>query len=64
MLERAHLLKGQMKETNYKVYREYELTKEGAELVKKLSKETQNAKCAPSNELKQSFVEKMFMMLL
>jgi hypothetical protein len=40
MLERAHLLKGQTKETNRDVYREYELTEEGAELVEKLSKET------------------------
>ncbi len=40
MLERAHLLSGQTKETNRDVYREYELTKEGAELVEKLSKET------------------------
>ena len=40
VLERAHLLKGQTKETNHNVYREYELTPEGAELVEKLSKET------------------------
>ena len=40
VLERAHLLKAQTKETNHNVYRQYELTKEGAELVKKLSKET------------------------
>ena len=40
VLERAHLLKGQTKETNHNVYRQYELTKEGAELVEKLSKET------------------------
>jgi hypothetical protein len=40
MLEKAQLLKGQTKETGRDVYREYELTKEGAELVEKLSKET------------------------
>ncbi|MGA3110758.1 MAG: hypothetical protein ABSE15_01835 [Candidatus Bathyarchaeia archaeon] len=40
VLERAHLVKGQTKETNHNVYRQYELTKEGAELVEKLSKET------------------------
>jgi hypothetical protein len=40
VLERAHLLKGQTKETGRNVYRQYELTKEGAELVEKLSKET------------------------
>jgi len=40
MLERAHLVKGQTKETGRNVYRQYELTKEGAELVKKLSKES------------------------
>jgi len=40
VLERAHLLKGQTKETGRNVYRQYELTPEGAELVEKLSKET------------------------
>jgi hypothetical protein len=40
VLERAHLLKGHTKETNHNVYRQYELTTEGAELVEKLSKET------------------------
>ncbi len=40
VLERAHLVKGQTKETNHNVYRQYELTTEGAELVEKLSKET------------------------
>ena len=40
VLERAHLLKGQTKETGRNVYRQYELTKEGAESVEKLSKET------------------------
>jgi hypothetical protein len=44
VLERAHLLKGQTKETGRNVYREYELTPEGAELVKKLSKETMSDK--------------------
>ena len=40
VLERAHLVKGHTKETYHNVYREYELTSEGAELVEKLSKET------------------------
>jgi hypothetical protein len=40
VLERARLVKGQTKETNHNVYRRYELTPEGAELVEKLSKET------------------------
>jgi len=40
VLERAHLVKGQTKETNHNVYRQYELTKKGAELVERLSKET------------------------
>jgi hypothetical protein len=40
VLERAHLVKGHTKETDHNVYREYELTPEGAELVEKLSKET------------------------
>jgi hypothetical protein len=44
VLERAHLLKGQTKETNHNVYRQYELTAEGAELIKKLSKETMSDK--------------------
>ena len=44
VLERAHLLKAQTKETGRNVYREYELTPEGAELVKKLSKETMSDK--------------------
>jgi hypothetical protein len=44
VLERAHLVKGQTKETNHNVYRQYELTKEGAELVEKFSKETGNGK--------------------
>jgi len=44
LLERARLLKGQTKETDHNVYREYELTIEGAELVEKLSKETMSDK--------------------
>jgi hypothetical protein len=44
VLERAHLVKGQTKETNHNVYRQYELTKEGAELVEKLSKENMSGK--------------------
>jgi hypothetical protein len=48
VLERAHLLKGQTKETGRNLYREYELTPEGAELAKKLSKETMS-----DNELHQ-----------
>jgi len=40
VLERARLVKGQTKEANHNVYRQYELTPEGAELVEKLSKET------------------------
>jgi hypothetical protein len=38
MLERANLIKGKMKYTHRNVYREYELTKKGAELVEELSK--------------------------
>ena len=44
VLERAHLVKGQTKETNHNVYRQYELTVEGVELVEKLSKETMSDK--------------------
>jgi hypothetical protein len=40
VLERARLMKGQTKETNHNVYRQYELTPEGAALVEKFSKET------------------------
>ena len=40
VLERARLVKGQTKETNHNVYRQYDLTPEGAELVEKFSKET------------------------
>ena len=38
MLERANLIKGKMKYTHRNVYREYELTKKGAELVEERSK--------------------------
>ncbi len=44
VLERAHLVKGHAKETDHNVYREYELTAEGAELVEKLSKESMSDK--------------------
>jgi predicted RNA-binding Zn-ribbon protein involved in translation (DUF1610 family) len=44
VLERAHLVKGQTKETNHNVYREYELTPEGAELLEKLSNEAMSEK--------------------
>jgi len=44
VLERARLVKGQTKETNHNIYRQYELTPGGAELVEKLSKETMNDK--------------------
>jgi hypothetical protein len=40
VLERAHLVEGQAKYTHRNVYRQYELTLKGAELVEKLSKET------------------------
>ena len=40
LLERAHLLKGQTKEAHHNVYRQYELTAEGAKLLEKFSKET------------------------
>ena len=39
LLEKAHLLKAQFKETGRNLYREYELTPEGAKLAEKLSKE-------------------------
>ena len=44
VLERAHLVKGHTKETDHNIYREYELTAVGAELVEKLSKETMSGK--------------------
>jgi hypothetical protein len=39
MLEKASLIKGDTKNTNHNTYRQYELTKKGAELAEKLSKE-------------------------
>lgn len=39
-LERGNIVKGQMKYTERNAYREYQLTKKGTELAKKLSKET------------------------
>jgi len=39
MLEKASLIKGNTKNTNHNIYRRYELTKKGAELAEKLSKE-------------------------
>ena len=44
VLERAHLVKGHTKETNHNVYRQYELTTEGVDLVEKLSKENMSDK--------------------
>jgi hypothetical protein len=40
LLERANLIKGQMKYTERNAYREYRPTKKGTELAKKLSNET------------------------
>jgi hypothetical protein len=40
VLERANLLKSELKETFRSEYRQYDLTLEGAQLVEKLSKET------------------------
>ena len=39
MLEKASLIKGNTKNANHNTYRQYELTKKGAELAEKLSKE-------------------------
>jgi hypothetical protein len=39
LLERGNLVKAQMKFTEHNAYREYQLTKKGSELVKKLLKE-------------------------
>jgi len=39
MLERGNIIKGKMKYTERNAYREYELTKKGEELAKKLIKE-------------------------
>jgi hypothetical protein len=40
LLERGNLIKGKLKYTERNAYREYQLTKKGAELVAKLEKET------------------------
>jgi hypothetical protein len=40
LLERGNLVKGKMKFTERNAYREYQLTKKGNELLKKLQKET------------------------
>jgi hypothetical protein len=40
LLERGNLIKGKMKFTERNAYREYQLTKKGSELLKKLQKET------------------------
>jgi hypothetical protein len=40
LLERGNLIKGKMKFTERNAYREYQLTKKGSELLKKLHKET------------------------
>jgi hypothetical protein len=40
LLERSNLVKGKMKFTERNAYREYQLTKKGAELLEKLQKET------------------------
>jgi len=39
MLERGNIIKGKMKYTHRSAYREYELTKKGEELAKKLQEE-------------------------
>ena len=39
LLERAHLVEGITKYTHRNVYRQYELTSKGTELVEKLTKE-------------------------
>jgi hypothetical protein len=39
LLERGNIVKGEMKFTERNAYREYQLTKKGSELVKKLLKE-------------------------
>jgi hypothetical protein len=44
VLERALLVKGETKYTHRNVYRQYELTTKGAELVEKLSKENMSDK--------------------
>ena len=40
LLERGNLIKGKMKFTERNAYREYQLTKKGTELLKKLQKES------------------------
>jgi hypothetical protein len=40
LLERGNLVKGQIKYTERNAYREYQLTKKGSDLLKKLLKET------------------------
>ena len=40
LLERGNLIKGKMKFTERNAYREYQLTKKGSDLTKKLLKET------------------------
>jgi predicted transcriptional regulator len=40
LLERGNLVKGKLKYTERDAYREYQLTKKGFELLKKLQKET------------------------
>ena len=40
LLERSRLIKGKMKYTEHNAYREYTLTEKGAELARKLLKET------------------------
>jgi hypothetical protein len=44
MLEKSSLIKGNTKNTNHNTCRQYELTKKGAELVEKFSKETMSDK--------------------
>jgi hypothetical protein len=40
LLERGNLIKGKLKYTERNAYREYQLTKKGSDVVKKLQKET------------------------
>jgi DNA-binding HxlR family transcriptional regulator len=40
MLERSNLIKGQIRYTERNAYREYSLTKKGADLAKRLSEDT------------------------
>jgi hypothetical protein len=40
LLERGNLIKGKMKFTEHNAYRQYQLTKKGSDLVKKLLNET------------------------